>query len=189
MTTQIITPNLFKGLSVTTGLSFGQGLILGYGTFSGIFFAGGGSLTVSTLETIREAAVFNGAGNLSALPSGRYLTNPATFAGGGSLSDTANIIDYVFKGAGSFTASALLGAAAYANLNGSGSLVGSALLGIAALVSFAGVGGLTLTTRETIQEAATFAGTGGLAPTVFGALKNNPATFAGAGSLSVMVSS
>lgn len=102
MTQIIISPASNSGLSVTTGLSFGIGLILGYsgGFRGGILFAGAGGLTPTTRETDQEAARFSGTGSLSARPSGKYATNPATFAGGGLLLPTVNLALHASVGFG-----------------------------------------------------------------------------------------
>ena len=81
---------LFNG---STGLSYGSGLI--YPIVPGHLpivdkFTGAGGLTVSASVALSGLAVFSGGGNLSALASGRYLTNPAKFGGAGSLSAVAS---------------------------------------------------------------------------------------------------
>ncbi len=147
MTAIIIGPSVTSGvtgtgLSVTTGLSFGTGLILGFSGFTGIKFAASGVMGPGTIETEHDATVLAGAGNLSATHSGRYLTNPATFAGAGSLLAQVVDVSYVtFKGAGSFNA-----VNAYVSntetLPGSGGLSVTNVFGaLRASVGFAGAGG------------------------------------------------
>jgi hypothetical protein len=79
-----------SGLSLSSGLILGFGLSIG-GGFSGIIFQGAGGMTVSTIQHGLSQIAFAGAGGLSALPSGRYATNPATFAGSGGLSYAGNL--------------------------------------------------------------------------------------------------
>ncbi|MFZ0867800.1 MAG: LamG-like jellyroll fold domain-containing protein [Candidatus Sulfotelmatobacter sp.] len=183
MTQIIIGPTGTSGLSVSTGLRFGSGLILGYGAFEGIIFIGAGGLIPSTEETIREAAQFRGSGALS-LSTIQTTHIAATFRGAGSLLASAAVVDIIYRGTGSMSALADLGNAGLANFNGATSLSASATLAEAGFAAFSGAGVMSVVTRETEQEAAALAGTGRLSVTVFGAI-HATATFAGSGSLSL----
>jgi hypothetical protein len=134
------------GYTAGTGLSFGVGLILGFFGFTGIQFNGSGSATLtSTIAAQLNSAVLPGAGGLSFLPSGRYTTNPATFAGAGS-----GIFDGGFVTVAKQASATLLGTSTLtgnvakfigATFSGSGTLTPTVSLALQAVVGFAGSGG------------------------------------------------
>ncbi len=196
------------GLSVTTGLSFGIGLILGFSGFTGIQFNGNGVIVPTTIYAGRDAGNLAGAGSLSVSLAGP-LADSATFAGAGNfayqgslqLQDAAT-----FPGTSSFTVNAIkLLSLIAAEFDGSGVVTPAlnASIHYAGLATFAGTGSLSGSTMQFGLDKATFGGTGSYTAIPFpqqllatfpgtssltgNAVKLVSATFTGSGSLSATV--
>lgn len=196
------------GLSVTTGLSFGIGLILGFSGFTGIQFNGRGAIVPAIIYSGGDAATFAGTGGLGITLSGP-LADAATFGGTSSLSylgSIGRVALAALPGTSALTANAIKALSLIAvEFDGSGVVTPSLAASVhyAGLATFAGTGSLSTTTTQFGLDTVTFGGVGSftaipfpqqLAATFPGtstltgnAIKAITAIFAGSGSLSATV--
>ena len=130
---------------------------------------------------------FNGTGNLSSSSQIFSFTNPAAFAGAGSLSASTNALLAAltsFAGAGGLSISTIARLAGPTTFNGAGGLSGLGILKLAALPTFPGVGSLSSNSQVySLSNSALFAGASSLSVGT-NALLAAPTTLNGAGSIS-----